>query len=485
MSDERDERMEQDPNPAQGDPASAHERSEESGSPYGQYTYRSPGGQSDESRPAGDRLGYGRGPEGYANPSGEYRWKFEDYEAVGKPSKPPRRSGGLMILGTLAALVLVVGIVCLSGYGVYSLIRQNGEEGSPLPSGEDASSYAAAPVAGPELSIKEHPVDNSSASSNGILSTVEIAKRVRSSVVGIAQYSAFNTFTPSGQGSGIIINSDGYIVTNAHVVEGATGINVELDNDETYAAKLIGIDTKTDLAVIKIEAENLVAAEFGNSDALQVGERVIAIGNPGGATLAGSVSQGIVSGVNRTLNDGNHTSTYIQTDAAINPGNSGGALVNEYGQVVGINSAKVAAVDYEGIGFAIPVSEAKPIIDQLLQYGYVKGRAKLGITGQVINEALSQINGIPVGVYIWSIDPTSELAGKNVTQGDIIIAIDGQKITDISDISAVLKTKAPGDVVTLTLYRSAKGVSNSGRSFDVTTILMEDIDSGMTGTARN
>ena len=485
MSDERDERMEQDPNPAQGDLASAHEQSEESGSPYGQYTYRSPGGQSDESRPAGDRLGYGRGPEGYANPSGEYRWKFEDYEAVGKPSKPPRRGGGLMILGTLAALVLVVGIVCLSGYGVYSLIRQNGEEGSPLPSGEDASSYAAAPVAGPELSIKEHPVDNSSASSNGILSTVEIAKRVRSSVVGIAQYSAFNTFTPSGQGSGIIINSDGYIVTNAHVVEGATGINVELDNDETYAAKLIGIDTKTDLAVIKIEAENLVAAEFGNSDALQVGERVIAIGNPGGATLAGSVSQGIVSGVNRTLNDGNHTSTYIQTDAAINPGNSGGALVNEYGQVVGINSAKVAAVDYEGIGFAIPVSEAKPIIDQLLQYGYVKGRAKLGITGHVINEALSQINGIPVGVYIWSIDPTSELAGKNVTQGDIIIAIDGQKITDFNDISAVLKTKAPGDVVTLTLYRSAKGVSNSGRSFDITTILMEDIDSGMTGTARN
>ena len=145
----------------------------------------------------------------------------------------------------------------------------------------------------------------------------------------------------------------------------------------------------------------------------------------------------------------------------------------------------MAAVDYEGIGFAIPVSEAKPIIDQLLQYGYVKGRAKLGITGQVINEALSQINGIPVGVYIWSIDPTSELAGKNVTQGDIIIAIDGQKITDFNDISAVLKTKAPGDVVTLTLYRSAKGVSNSGRSFDVTTILMEDIDSGMTGTARN
>ena len=136
-------------------------------------------------------------------------------------------------------------------------------------------------------------------------------------------------------------------------------------------------------------------------------------------------------------------------------------------------------------GLVLQSRSARQNIDQLLQYGYVKGRAKLGITGKVINEALSQINGIPVGVYIWSIDPTSELAGKNVTQGDIIIAIDGQKITDFNDISVVLKTKAPGDVVTLSLYRSAKGVSNSGRSFDVATILMEDIDSGMTGTARN
>ena len=473
-----DERIDQETSPSSP---------EKSDSPYGRYSYQPSSGADSEH--CGDTQESTANPQNsYPNSSGEYRWKFEDYEAAGKPPKPPRRNGGLMVLGTLLALVLVVGVICLSGYGAYSLISR---AQTPQPTFPDGGSYSTpsaesqTPSSVPELTIKEHPVSEEPSSADGVLSTVEIAKRVRSSVVGIAQYSAFDTFTPSSQGSGIIIHSDGYIVTNAHVVEGATGINVELDNGETYAAKLIGIDVKTDLAVIRIEAENLVAAVFGNSDLLQVGERVVAIGNPGGTALAGSVSQGIVSGVNRTLDDGNYSSTYIQTDAAINPGNSGGALVNEYGQVVGINSAKVAAVDYEGIGFAIPISEAKPIIDQLLQYGYVKGRAKLGITGQVINEALSQINSIPVGVYIWSIDPTSELAGKNVAQGDIITAIDGQKITDFNDISAILETKSPGDEVTLTLYRSARGVTNSGRVFEVTTILMEDIDAGSVGMLQN
>ncbi|KAF5035663.1 putative serine protease HtrA [anaerobic digester metagenome] len=285
-----------------------------------------------------------------------------------------------------------------------------------------------------------------------------------------------DTFTPSGEGSGIIINTDGYIVTNAHVVAGSTGINVELDNGETYSARLIGIDAKTDLAVIKIEAPDLIAAEFGNSDMLEVGETVVAIGNPGGSTLAGSVTQGIVSAVNRMIKDGGYSSSFIQTDAAINPGNSGGALVNEYGQVIGINSSKIAAVDYEGIGFAIPVSEAKPVIDQLMAYGYVKGRTKIGISGVEINQTLSQINSIPVGIYIQSIDPTSDLAGKNVRQGDIITAIDGIKIETFDDISAFLKTKSPGDNVTLTLYRSARGIQGSGQTFSVTMKLMEDID---------
>lgn len=405
----------------------------------------------------------------------EYHWKFEDYEAAGRKNQQPKRVGGLAVIGALIGTVLLVGIVCLSGYGIYSLWNSGGSKSIT----EQSSSAVTDSVASPELTIKEHPNSDASevtALSNGKLSTVEIARRVRPSVVGIAQYSVSDTFSPSGEGSGIILNSDGYIITNAHVVAGSTGINVELNSGETYSARLIGIDPKTDLAVIKIEAQNLVAAEFGSSDSLEVGEKVIAIGNPGGATLAGSVTQGIVSAVNRMIKDEGYSSSFIQTDAAINPGNSGGALVNEYGQVIGINSSKIAAVDYEGIGFAIPVSEAKPVIDDLVAYGYVKGRTKIGISGTEINDALSQINSIPVGIYIFSIEPTSDLAGKSVTKGDIITAIDGVKIANFDDVSTVLKTKVPGDSITLTLYRSARGTPTSGQTFNITIKLMEDID---------
>ncbi len=428
---------------------------------YGQYSfnpYSQNGGQQNFS----------------SNNKQEYHWKFEDYESAGRTNpRPPKKPSGLAVLGALLGTVLLVGVLCLSGYGIYSLwvVNDNTQQSA-------SSTTAAESPDTPKLTIKDHPASSETIEviSNGKLSTVQIARKVRPSVVGIAQYSAQDTFTPSGEGSGIIMNADGYIVTNAHVVAGSTGINVELDNGETYSAKLIGIDSKTDLAVIKIEAPNLVAAEFGNSDTLEVGEAVIAIGNPGGSTLAGSVTQGIVSAVNRMIKDGGYSSSYIQTDAAINPGNSGGALVNEYGQVIGINSSKIAAVDYEGIGFAIPISEAKPVIDQLMAYGYVKGRTKIGISGVEINQTLSQINSIPVGIYIQAIDPTSDLAGKNVTRGDIITAIDGTKIETFDDVSTFLKTKFPGDSVTLTLYRSARGMQGSGQTFTVSMKLMEDVD---------
>ncbi|MFV0498215.1 MAG: S1C family serine protease [Candidatus Fimivivens sp.] len=406
----------------------------------------------------------------------QYQWKFEDYEAVGRKNpRPPRKNSGLIVVGVLLSVVLIFSVLALSGYGVYRLMQPRVAQDGNNQINTDATDA-------PQLTIKDHP-DSSSGSlevlSNGKLSTVQIAGKVRPSVVGIAQYSLQDTFAPSGEGSGIIMNTDGYIVTNAHVVAGSTGINVELDNGENYSAKLIGLDGKTDLAVLKIEAPDLVAAEFGNSETLEVGEMVVAIGNPGGSTLAGSVTQGIVSAVNRMIKDGGYSSSFIQTDAAINPGNSGGALVNQYGQVIGINSSKIAAVDYEGIGFSIPISEAKPIIDQLMAYGYVKGRTKLGISGVVINQTLSQINSIPVGIYIQSIDPTSDLAGKNVKQGDIITAIDNTKIETFDDISAFLKTKSPGDSVTLTLYRSARGIQGSGQTFSVNMSLMEDIDNGV------
>lgn len=432
------------------------------GGTYGQYSYN----------PYGRNGGYNRG-----EPQQEYHWSFEDYEASGRrPDRgPKKRTGAAVVIGALLAAVFLVGVICLAGYGIYSLWATD-EGDLPYSASESAPAESAPETVSHTLTIKDHAQSEQEVSADGKLTTVEIAKKVRPSVVGIAQYSARDTFSPSGQGSGIIMNDEGYIVTNAHVVQNSAGISVELDNGENYSAKLIGIDSKTDLAVIKIDAQGLTPAEFGSSDSLEVGERVIAIGNPGGSILAGSVTQGIVSAVNRVIKDDGYASKYIQTDAAINPGNSGGALVNEYGQVIGINSSKIASVAYEGIGFAIPISEAKPIIDDLMTNGYVTGRTKIGITGTEINEALSQINGIPTGIYITYVDPSSDLAGKNIARGDIMIAIDDTKVETFSDVSAILKTKSPGEVVRIKFYRSARGMADTGKTFTLDVALMEDVE---------
>jgi len=437
---------------------------------YGQYSYNPYGRNGYQ----GEK--YQNNAYNYTPGQQEYHWSFEDYEAAGRKkheNRPKKRGSVAMIIGTLFAICFMIGVFCLAGYGIYSLWTFDNYVNVEPDQITEVDPGNTEPVVG--ITIKDHPVeDDLEVLEGGKLSTVEIAKKVRPSVVGISQYTAANSFDPAGEGSGIILNSDGYIITNAHVVQGSAGINVELDSGETYAAKLIGLDVKTDLAVIKIEASNLVAAEFGNSEAIQVGEKVIAIGNPGGSTLAGSVTQGIISAVDRALKSDGYSNKFLQTDAAINPGNSGGALVNEYGQVIGINSAKIAATEYEGIGFAIPITEAKPIVDDIIANGYVTGRCKIGLSGTEVNEALSQINSIPKGIYIQYVDPVSDLAGKNVTRGDILIAIDGTTIETFDDVSNFLKTKKPGDSITLKLYRSARGVLDSGRTFEVSIVLMED-----------
>ncbi len=436
------------------------------GGGYGQYSYNPYGRANDPN--ANNRMNNG-GQQ-------EYSWRFEDYESNGRRDISRKKSNTcLIVIGLLLAVIFFVGVVCLAGYGIYTMLEVTDSDDSitsSYVSGDNAESESVSH----SLAIKEHAQIETTASPDGRLSSVEIAKKVRPSVVGIAQYNSNDPFSPSGQGSGIIVNEEGYIVTNAHVVQNSNAISVELENGESYYAKLVGIDSKTDLAVIKIEAEGLVPAEFGDSGTLEVGETVIAIGNPGGQLLAGSVTQGIVSAVDRNIKSDGVSSTYIQTDAAINPGNSGGALVNQFGQVIGINSSKIASVEYEGIGFAIPIKEAKPIIDSLMTNGYVAGRCKLGITGVEINEALSQMNGIPKGIYIHSVERTSDLAGKNISPGDIILEIDGQKIETFDEISEFLTTKLPGDVVSIKLYRSARGAIDNGKTFTVEAKLMEDVE---------
>ena len=298
------------------------------------------------------------------------------------------------------------------------------------------------------------------------LSTVEISKKVGPAVVGITStinnvISFFNASTTSeGTGSGIIISADGYVVTNNHVIDGASAVKVTLNTGEEYEAKVIGADEKTDLAVLKISPkETLTVAELGDSSQIQVGERAIAIGNPLGMEFFGSVTQGIISAVNRSITVDNRTMSVIQTDAAINEGNSGGALVNAYGQIIGINSVKIASSSVEGMGFAIPITEAKPIIEDLIKHGYVKGRPVLGISARDVTRDMASRQSWPIGVQVMStqVGSGAEIAG--LEQGDIITKADGKKVENFDDLTKIKDSHKPGEVMNLEVYKYQTGLT--------------------------
>ena len=267
-----------------------------------------------------------------------------------------------------------------------------------------------------------------------------------------------NTLIEQGSGSGIIISDDGYIVTNEHVVSGATELSVITNTGEEYTAKLIGADNKSDLAVIKIEATGLIPATLGNSEELEVGELVVAIGNPLGQELFGTVTDGIVSAVNRSMTVENRTYNLIQTNAAINPGNSGGALVDRFGNVIGINTIKLSNTEVEGIGFAIAITEAKPIIADLMNNGYVSGRPLVGITVTENRNGLS--------VYSIAQGSGAELAGIEI--GDLIVKADGNVINTSQKLNEIRDTKKPGEKITLTVIRN-------GELKDIEVVLGEDV----------
>lgn len=302
------------------------------------------------------------------------------------------------------------------------------------------------------------------------LTPQEVAAKILPSVVCIQNYQISRQYnwgqgmetsdsdvSPAGEGSGIIATADGYIITNAHVVDGATSLKVVTYDGDTYEAELVGSDSITDLAVLKIDATGLTPAEFGSSSDLQVADEVMAVGNPGGMEFSSSVTMGYVSALNRVLIDeSGMTMTYIQTDAAINPGNSGGALVNMKGQVVGINSAKIVADGYEGLGFAIPIDDAQPIISDLTAYGYVRDRAALGISGQYIDSITARFNGLPTGMYVAQIT-SSNVSDAGIQEGDVIMQIDGKDVTSTESITAVVTSKKPGDTVTLQVGRPSTG----------------------------
>lgn len=326
-------------------------------------------------------------------------------------------------------------------------------------------------MAAPEVTI---PTDNVSS----LISAV--AEKVSPAVVSVSNMVPVNSnfqirYIAQGSGSGVIFDKNGYIVTNNHVVEGAKRIEVGLQNGKKVVAKLIGTDPKTDLAVLKIDETNLPVATLGDSDKIKVGELAVAIGNPLGEQYSRTVTAGIISGLNRTLNAGDTSLKLIQTDAAINPGNSGGPLVNTKGEVIGITSVKLVSTggnsDFfdifgfgtsgtpvEGMGFAIPINTARPIIDQLIKNGYVE-RPMIGVAVQQVSEDDAKTYNMPVGLFVAQVQPGGPAEAAGIMPGDVITAVDGKKVATLDELQQIIYQHKVGDTVSVTVYRNGKSIN--------------------------
>ena len=338
----------------------------------------------------------------------------------------------------------------------------------------DSGTSASTSDSAPTLQINSKPTSDSSNSSDNYdtangMAGEDIYKKVNPSVVSVISTTSEGT----GSGSGVIMSKDGYIITNNHVVDGAQSVSVQLSDGTSLDAKIIGTDEQTDLAVIKVTpTSDLTAAEFGDSDELEPGEYAYAIGSPGGVQFANTITGGRISAINRDLTVNDRVMTLIQTDASINNGNSGGALINKYGQVVGITSAKLSgnafgSATVEGMGFAIPINTAKDIVDELIQNGYVSGRPSIGITGQNVESADGKVSG----VQVYSIDSRAKAASEGLQVGDVITAVDGTPTPDMDKVNELKQDKKAGDKLTLSVYRIS-----TGKTLNITITLTDSHD---------
>lgn len=293
-------------------------------------------------------------------------------------------------------------------------------------------SLALYPAAGEELSLQE------------IYATVNPA------VVGVI---ALRNGAEYSWGSGVVFTPDGYIVTNTHILAGTDGARVAFTDGTTYDALLVGADSTNDIAVLKVDGAGLPCAVFGDSDELRVGDPVSAIGNPLGPNYAGTMTNGIVSGIDRAVMKQGHTMTLIQTNAALNGGSSGGALVNACGQVVGITNMKILTSLYttvEGIGFAIPSSVVRDVVNELLESGVVSGHPTIGITAGAVSDEAAELYGVPRGVYVSAVNPAS---ASGLEEGDIILEADGAAVSTVAGLNAVKESFSVGDKLVLKVWR--------------------------------
>lgn len=407
-------------------------------------------------------------------------------ESGAAPTAAPRR-------GRAGVRAVAIGLICLVVIAASSLIFTQDRAAEPTPPAEQTAPSqpggfddyrdffdhyydASNTITGendipraelePDVRLTTAPVPDETEE----LTLRELYERCVPSVVGIT------AMVPDGSGyfwgTGIILTEDGYIVTNTHILDGTDSVTVTLWDDRELEARLVGADNVSDLAVLKVEAEGLTPAEFCGT-AVSVGDAVAALGNPLGEELRGTLTDGIISAINRDVSYNSHSMTLLQTNAAINEGNSGGPLLNMYGQVVGITNMKMMGTSaysaIEGIGFAIPTSTIQEVVNQLLRNGRVTGRAAIGVTIGPIPEDAAAAYSLPDGLYVVSVAEGSDAAAKGLAEGDVITAIDGQGVTTTAQVGEIIAGLEVGDTITMTVYRN-------GETFDVEVALVETSD---------
>lgn len=402
----------------------------------------------------------------------EQRYNYTDWDdsvyGTGRTEPPKHRSGLLAMM--LILVIFLCGIITVLGILNVRLFQQlQNQDPAELAISfrdvetqpQETAAVETQPKVSPSrqaatINLQSSPASVENVPTEGGLSLQEIYERNIKSVVSI------NAILTGGSstGTGVILTEDGYIVTNAHVVENAAAISVQLTDQDIFQAQVIGTDELSDLAVLKISASGLTPAQFGDSSSLRVGDTVVAIGDPLGVEFRGTYTDGIISGIDRDVDMDGRTMTLLQTNAALNSGNSGGPLINCYGQVIGINTMKIGAftdkAGVEGLGFAIPSTTVKTIVDQLISQGYVSGRPTLGISGEGLSSFYQHYYRMPAGLYITQVSQSSEAYEKGVEEGDLLLSINDTPVTSMDDLKSTIFSCEVGQTVQVTIYRGGQ-----------------------------
>ena len=417
---------------------------------------------------------YNTAPQFNTAPNGQFQNQTYSTQSFENPMKKKQSKTGKKVFAILIVLCIAVASIII-GAAISGNDTQIGNGGT--------SSQNSQKIDGATPDVEKTPYEEKEYSGKGAMTPTQIYDAVKESNVGILVYYQNQQ---AGEGSGVIVGEKGgytYIITCAHVIaDKGVDVQVQFHDSTELDADIVGIDSKTDIGVVRVKKTGFKAATFGDSDSLKVGTAVYAIGNPGGTEFFGSFTNGIVSSLDRpiaTSSNGFYDLPCIQHTAAINPGNSGGALVNEFGQIIGINSSKIADTDYEGMGFAVPSEKVLEIYNQLIEHGYVTNRPMLGIQYYAVSNdstysAIAWKNNLPYGsIVIASIATNSSLNESNIKVGDIITAVNGKKLDDTAILLEAIEKAKVGDKLTLTVVR----LNNSGAvatTFDAEITLVED-----------